>query len=101
MRPGRADGRPHARPRAWYAARTVETALADRFAGARELAEGSFESRMPRRARQRRRFPGVYDPDSYAASQRLAARLFEQNANGIVCESVREPGGERRGRRLG
>jgi hypothetical protein len=38
--------------------------------------------------------PGVYDPDSYAESQKLGRRLRDAGSNGIAFDSVRRPGGE-------
>jgi hypothetical protein len=94
---------------AWYAARSVETALAESiFHRTNELAEvGSFETRMQMRLYhaevdaafhdlrgQRRRFASAYDPGSYTASQQLARELLAAGANGIVYDSVRHEGGE-------
>jgi hypothetical protein len=92
---------------AWYAARRVTTALAESvFQRTRELAEvGSVETRVEMRlyhADFDARFrdirgggpPGVYDPDSYAASQAFARDLLDAGANGIVYDSVRHKGGE-------
>ena len=94
---------------AWYAARTLETALAESiFHRTNELVEvGSFETRMQMRLYhadvsgmfhdlrgERRRFAAAYDPGSYAASQQLARALFTDGANGIVYESVRHEAGE-------
>jgi hypothetical protein len=94
---------------AWYAARTVETALAESiFHRTQELAEvGGFETRMQMRLYhadltatfhdlrgQPRRFAAAYDPDSYVASQQLALTLFGAGANGIVYDSVRHRTGE-------
>ena len=39
-------------------------------------------------------FRGVYDPESYAASQQLGAALLGEEANGLVFDSVRHEGGE-------
>jgi RES domain len=94
---------------AWYAARTVETALAESiYHRTRELEEiGAFETRMQMRLyhadfraafhdiRPRRRaFAPLYDPASYAVSQRLGRQLLDQGSNGIVYRSVRHDGGE-------
>ncbi|AMW35903.1 RES family NAD+ phosphorylase [Haematospirillum jordaniae] len=38
--------------------------------------------------------PGLYDPDSYAASQAIAGTLRAQGENGLVYNSVRHRGGE-------
>ncbi len=94
---------------AWYAGRTLDTSLAESiYHRTRELQEvGSFETRVQMRLyhadfagtfhdlRGRgRQFPGVYDRDSYAVSQRLAAQLLREDANGVVFDSVRHRGGE-------
>jgi len=39
-------------------------------------------------------WPGVYDPDDYAAGQALARRLRAAGADGIAYDSVRHVGGE-------
>jgi hypothetical protein len=39
-------------------------------------------------------FDPYHDPNSYAASQELAARLLQQGSNGILYRCVRYPGGE-------
>ena len=38
--------------------------------------------------------PGVYDPSSYADSQKLGRKLRDAGSNGIAFDSVRRPGGE-------
>ena len=94
---------------AWYAARTIETAIAEcvyhRTAELREV--GAFETRVQMRVYLadfsarfhdirgvRRSQPALYDPVSYAVSQELARQLLESGANGIVYRSVRDPSGE-------
>jgi RES domain len=94
---------------AWYAARTLETALAEStYHRGRELAEvGAFETRMQMRLyhadfraafhdiRPRRAgFAPLYDPNSYVESQRFGREILEQGSNGIVYRSVRHEGGE-------
>jgi hypothetical protein len=94
---------------AWYAARSLATSLAESiFNRTRELAEvGHFETRVEMRLYhadfsgqfhdlrgRRKAFPDAYDPDSYTASQQLAARLLEEGSSGVVYDSVRDPGGE-------
>jgi hypothetical protein len=94
---------------AWYAARTVDTALTESvYHRTRELAEvGHFDTRMQMRLYhadfsatfhdlrgQRRAYPDCYDPDSYVSSQRLAVDLLDGGSNGILYESVRHSGGE-------
>jgi hypothetical protein len=94
---------------AWYAARTIETALAESvYHRTRELQEvGGFDTRVQLRvyvadfsARfhdlrgARRSRAELYDPDSYAASQRFGSEVLAAGGNGIVYESVRHPIGE-------
>lgn len=94
---------------AWYAGRTLETALAESvYRRTRELAEvGHFETRMQMRLYHadvraafhdirppRREYAPLHAPDSYAASQAFARRLLEVGSAGIVYRSVRHPGGE-------
>jgi len=94
---------------AWYAARTIDTALAETiFHRTRELAEvGHFDTRMQMRLYQADfrapfhdirpaspRYTPLHDPDSYVESQRFARELLESGSNGIVYNSVRHAGGE-------
>ena len=94
---------------AWYAARRLDTALAESIYRRRqELDEvGVRDARMEMRlywadfrgefhdVRPReRRFASLHDPDSYARSQHFARRLFDAGSHGIVYRSVRHPGGE-------
>lgn len=94
---------------AWYAGRTLETALAESISRrTSELQEvGHFDTRMQMRLYhadfagsfhdlrgQSRRYPGVYDPDSYVTSQRLGRQLLDQGASGVLYDSVRHDGGE-------
>lgn len=94
---------------AWYAARRLETALAESVhRRTRELAEvGHFDTRVHMRLYhadfsasfhdlrgQRRRYGAAYAPGSYVESQRLAQALLEDGSNGLVYESVRHAGGE-------
>jgi hypothetical protein len=92
---------------AWYAARTVETALGESvFHRSREVAEvGGFDTRMQMRlyvADFSARFhdirasadAAIYDPDDYSASQRLARDLLQAGSNGVVYRSVRQPPGQ-------
>lgn len=93
---------------AWYAGRTLDTALAESiYHRTRELDEvGSYETRLQMRLYRAdfnstfhdlrgraAQFRGVYDPDSYVASQRLGAALLAEEANGVVFDSVRHEGG--------
>ncbi|HEY6360362.1 MAG TPA: RES family NAD+ phosphorylase [Vicinamibacterales bacterium] len=94
---------------AWYAGRTLETALAESiYHRTRELEEiGSYETRVQVRLYhadftgtfhdlrgRKRHFPGVYDPRSYTVSQQLAVELLREQANGLVFDSVRHKDGE-------
>jgi hypothetical protein len=93
---------------AWYAARTLDTAIAETvFHRTRELREvGVLEARVEMREyladfdarfHDVRRGPGaaaLHDPDDYTASQALAARLLEDGSPGVVYRSVRHRGGE-------
>jgi hypothetical protein len=92
---------------AWYAARTIETALVESvFHRTREVAEvGAFDTRMQMRlyvADFSARFHdirastdrAIYDPDDYSASQRLARDLLHAGSNGVVYRSVRHPPGQ-------
>ena len=95
---------------AWYAARTVETSIAESVCHrTRELHEiGGFETRVQMRvylADFSARFHDIrgdrssasqalYDPDDYTASQRFGRHLLEAGSNGIAFRSVRDAGGE-------
>ncbi|MEO8077453.1 MAG: RES family NAD+ phosphorylase [Acidobacteriota bacterium] len=94
---------------AWYAARSIDTALAECiYHRTLELADvGGFETRAQLRvyiadfhARfhdirgARRSHAELYDPLSYAVSQRFGREVLEGGGNGIVYESVRHPVGE-------
>ena len=107
-RPGGARFSPSTRG-AWYAARSLDTALAESvYHRTRELNEiGHFDTRMQMRLYQadfaatfhdirseRASYTACYSPDSYVASQQLAAGLFSAGSNGVVYHSVRHEGGE-------
>lgn len=94
---------------AWYAARTIETALEEsiyhRTAELREV--GAFETRVQMRVyladfsarfhdvrAPRRAWNALHDPDDYSASQAFARNLLDAGSSGIVYRSVRHPGGE-------
>ena len=93
---------------AWYAARTVQTALAESvFHRSREIGEvGVYETRMQLRiyladlsskfhdVRSVRGGAAFHDPDDYEPSQQLGRTLLDAGSNGIVYRSVRHPGGE-------
>jgi hypothetical protein len=107
-RPG--GGRFNAEDRgAWYAGRTVDTALAESvYHRTQELREvGGFETRVQMRVYlsdfsskfhdirvRRSAWDRLYDADDYSASQRLGHELLEDGSNGIVFRSVRDPSGE-------
>jgi hypothetical protein len=94
---------------AWYAGRTMATALAESaYRRTEELRSvGGFETRLEMRvylADFRARFHDIrptsrswttlYNPDDYSASQAFAGRLLDAGSNGIVYRSVRDPDGE-------
>jgi hypothetical protein len=105
---------------AWYAARTIDTALAESiYHRTTELREvGAFETRVqmrvyladfsamfhdvrahyPSRLPERRKTAGawaaLYDPDDDTASQRFGRQLLDAGSNGIVYRSVRHADGE-------
>jgi hypothetical protein len=94
-----------ARRGAWYAAKTLDTALAEStYHRSRELAEvGAFETRMELRlyrADFRATFHDIrsgaaaraplYDPDDYSASQAFGEELLTAGANGVLYRSVRD-----------
>jgi hypothetical protein len=94
---------------AWYAARTLATALAESvFHRTAELAEvGQFETRMQLRLYHadfsapfhdvrgdRRAYAALHRPDSYERSQAFARDLLDTGSNGIVYRSVRHESGE-------
>jgi hypothetical protein len=94
---------------AWYAARRVETALAESIhRRTLELSEvGHFDTRVQMRLYHAdfnamfhdlrghpRRYAAYYEADSYVASQQLARELLDDGSNGVVYDSVRHPDGE-------
>jgi hypothetical protein len=93
---------------AWYSGRRIETAIAESvFHRTRELQEiGVTDARVEMRLyradfrstfhdlRGHAAFAPALNPDSYAASQELAARLLAAGSHGIVYPSVRHRGGE-------
>jgi hypothetical protein len=93
---------------AWYAARSVETALAESiYHRTKEIAEvGGYDTRVQMRvylAELSTRFHDIraakgvaplYHPDDYRESQRVAAELLASGSYGIAYRSVRDPGGE-------
>lgn len=100
---------------AWYAARSLETALAESIHHrTQELREiGGFETRVemrvyladfsarfhdirdtPTSRRRASSWVACYDPSDYTASQRLGRQLLDKASNGVVYRSVRDPAGE-------
>ena len=94
---------------AWYAARSLTTALAESvYHRSNEIAEvGLFETRMQLRLYHadfsatfhdirvpHRTFADLHRPDSYQVSQAFARELLDAGSNGIVYRSVRHDGGE-------
>jgi hypothetical protein len=94
---------------AWYAGRTLATALAESvFHRTAELVDvGHFETRMQVRLYHAdfsaafhdirgggRTYAELHRPDSYERSQRFGGDLLEAGSNGIVYRSVRHDGGE-------
>jgi len=94
---------------AWYAGRTLSTALAEsiyrRTAELREI--GHFDTRMQMRLYHadfsglfhdvrawERAWTPLYDPADYARSQELGRELLDAGSNGIVYRAVRHEGGE-------
>ena len=103
-------GRFNSRDRgAWYAARTLDTALAEiAYHRTKELLEVRVTESVVRMRLFQSDFTGevhdarraisenepIHDPQGYGASQELGAELLADGANGIVYRSVRHPGGE-------
>lgn len=93
----------------FYAAKQLATAIAEtrhhreRFMRATKQAGQQLDmrvylvdvvGRMHDLRGQQATNPGVYDRDSYAASQALARALRDQGSSGIAYDSVRHPGGQ-------
>jgi hypothetical protein len=90
----------------FYASREIETALREnvhhrtRFLAATrepptQVQMRAYRTRIACRVHDvRGGWPRIHDPDDYSASQRLAVRLRAANSNGIVYDSVRNPGGQ-------
>lgn len=93
---------------AWYAARTIETALAESiYHRSREIAEtNAYETRMQLRVyladfsarfhdvRNLRGAPALHDPAHYEVPQRFGRTLLDAGSNGVVYRSVRHAAGE-------
>jgi RES domain-containing protein len=94
---------------AWYAARALDTAVAEtkyhrvRFMRAtREPAmeldmrvlEAELDAPLHDLRGRSEAYPALYDPDDYSASQRYGAALREAGSDGIAYDSVRHAGGQ-------
>jgi hypothetical protein len=94
---------------AWYAGRSLETALAESVHHrTKELEEvGTYDTRVEVRlyyadfssafhdVRGRgRRFAPLFDPNDYGPSQSFGQRLFDAGSNGVIYRSVRHAGGD-------
>jgi hypothetical protein len=96
---------------AWYAARTIETALAESaYRRTQELEQvGGFDTRVEMRvyladfsakfhdirgSGRSSSFAALHHPSDYRASQQVARQLLAQASNGIAYRSVRHPTGE-------
>jgi hypothetical protein len=93
----------------YYAARALETSLAETMhsrAGflratrqpAMEIDMRVLEANIDARLHDVRgmasRMPRLYDPDDHSAGQALAAQLRAAGSEGVVYDSVRDPGGQ-------
>ena len=103
-------GRFNSRDRgAWYASRTLETALAEiAYHRTKELLEVRVTESVVQMRLFQSDFTGevhdarpevpeneaIHNPQSYVASQTLGAELLADGANGIIYRSVRHKGGE-------
>jgi hypothetical protein len=93
---------------AWYAARTMDTALAEAiYHRTREIGEvGGYDTRMQLRVyladfsarfhdiRTTRGAAALFAPDDYRASQRFGRDLLNAGSNGVAYRSIRHQGGE-------
>jgi hypothetical protein len=94
---------------AYYAARTIDTAIAEtsyhraRFMRAtREppmeldmrVLEAELDARLHDIRGMREALPAVYDRDDYTASQQFAQRLHAAGSDGVAYDSVRHEGGQ-------
>lgn len=99
----------HARAGAYYAARTLRTAVAETayhraaFLRATREAPMHLDMRVLEAALDaplhdlrglQSQLSAVYDPDDYSASQALARRLRSGRSDGVVYDSVRDAGGQ-------
>ena len=90
----------------FYAARELDTSIREnvhhraRFLSATrepptQLQMRAYSTRIACRVHDvRGAYPRIHDPDDYTTSRKLAARLRAANSNGIVYDSVRDPGGQ-------
>ena len=93
----------------FYAGRTLATAIAETRYHRTQFLEATDEPAQELDMRvyaidldaslhdirgQREALPALYQPSSYAASQETARTLRDAGSDGIVYESVRDPGGE-------
>jgi hypothetical protein len=93
---------------AYYAARTLETAIAEtsyhraRFmAATREppldldmrVLEAEIDARLHDVRGMRAQYPAIYDGDDYSASQAFGRHLRSAGSDGVVYDSVRHAGG--------
>ena len=94
---------------AYYAAESIDTAIAETRYHAENFLRATREGALELEKRcyvadvncdlhdlrtRRADLPDIYDPVSYAASQKLGQSLRDAGSNGIAFESVRRPGGE-------
>jgi RES domain len=90
----------------FYASRTLETAIRETVHHRERFLARTREPPMQLQMRSyqcpiactlhdlRGGYPAVHQPDDYSVSQKLALQLRRQNANGVVYDSVRDPGGQ-------
>jgi hypothetical protein len=94
---------------AYYAAESIDTAIAEtrfhreNFLRATSQAPLELEMRcyladvaseLHDLRGRRDELPDIYDPASYAASQRVGRELRDAGSNGVAFDSVRRPGGQ-------
>jgi hypothetical protein len=94
---------------AYYAGRTLQTSIAEsthhraRFMRATRQAPLHLDMRVLEAAVDARLHdvrglqatdPGLYDPEDYSVSQAAGARLRAAGSDGVVYDSVRDPGGQ-------
>jgi hypothetical protein len=94
---------------AYYAAESIDTAIAETRYHSENFLRMTREPPLELEKRcyvadvscdlhdirtRRADLPDIYDPQSYAASQKLGHALHESGSNGIAFESVRRAGGE-------